>query len=377
MRILYATDLCGVHDVRLVRQMREAGHEVLALSFRDDLDRKEFRESGWDITAIPGVAIDNRRDLPLPSAINGLKRIAHFKRTYRAWKPDIVHAVWVNRMGFIAAAARAFPLAVMAAGSDVFIDPFESRRLMFLTRYVAKRAQAVWHNSYAMRDAFVETTGRPETNHVFYWGIDPERFPPAEDDTGAKEALRWSGRKVLMQNRTFRPVYGYEYVFEAVVKLKERFDNILLAAGGVGPQEEALRALAKRLDIEDNVTWPGYVDPATTLRMLHAADVYVSASLSDSSSASLLEAVSAGKAIVTTRVGGNVEWVEDGENGLSVEPRDSEGLCAAVGRLLEDGELRRRFERENADHRRPTTDFRLYFPQLMWLYERLAAEWGR
>lgn len=373
MKILYASDLCGVHDFRLVSQMRDAGHEVLALSFRDDLDRKEFRDSGWDITAIPGVEIDNRRDLPLPSLANGLRRIAHFTKTCRAWKPDVVHAVWVNRMGFIAAVARAFPLAVMAAGSDVFIDPFESRRLMFLTRYVAKHAQAVWHNSYAMREVFVNVSGHAEKNHVFYWGIDSERFAPGDDTGVAKKELGWGDRPTIMQNRTFRPVYGYEYVFEALAKLKADFPDILLAAGGTGPEEGKLRKLAADLDIEGNLVWPGYVDPATTLRMLHAADVYVNASLSDSSSASLLEAVSAGKAIVTTQVGGNGEWVADGANGLLVRARDVDALAGAVGKLLEDVPLRESFERENALHRRQSTDFRLYFPQLMELYGKLAA----
>ena len=373
MKILYATDLCGVHDFRLIKQMREAGHEVMLVTFIPDLDRKTFQESGWDIRAIPGVTVDNRTDLPLPSRLNGLRRIAHFRKVYRKWKPDVVHAVWVNRMGFIACAARAFPVAVMAAGSDVFIDPFQSRHLMFVTRYVGRRAQAVWHNSYAMRDVFVRVAGAPEKNHVFYWGIESERFPPTQDNREARDDLGWTDRTVLMQNRTFRPVYGYPYLFEAVAKLKNDHPNLLLAAGGNGPEEDTLRALATKLDIDNHVAWPGYVAPEETLRLLHACDVYVNASLSDSSSASLLEAVSAGKAIVATNVGGNVEWVEDGVNGLLVPPKDVDALAGAISRLVAAPALRTTFEQENMHHRRQKTDFRHYFPELMALYEKLAS----
>ena len=376
MKILYATDLCGVHDFRLIAAMRQAGHEVLVLTYLADLDRKEFVESGFDIRAIDGVRIENRTDLPLPGRVNMVRRVAHFRRTYRAYRPDIVHAVWLNGMGFLATLAGAFPLAVFAVGSDALVDPFQSVRLKLITRYVVARAQAIWDNSHAMREALVKAAGHPAKNHVIHLGIDAAFFVPSNDREGAKAELGWTGRTVLMQNRTFRPVYGYPTLFDAVARLRADHPNILLAAGGVGPQESALRGLASRLGIEENVTWPGYVPPARTRLMLHGCDVYVNSSFSDSCPASMLEAIAAGKAIVASRAGGNGEWIDHGKNGLLVEAGEVDGLAEGIRRLIEDRPLREAFEKENALHRRASTDFQVYFPQLMKLYETVIAEAG-
>ena len=56
----------------------------------------------------------------------------------------------------------------------------------------------------------------------------------------------------------------------------------------------------------------------------------------------LLEAMALGKAVVTTRSGGNTDLIEDGVHGLLVPPRDARALAAALDRLLGDAALRQR-----------------------------------
>ncbi len=80
---------------------------------------------------------------------------------------------------------------------------------------------------------------------------------------------------------------------------------------------------------------------------------YVHPSLQEGYSNALLEAMAAGKAVVATAVGGNVEAVSDGVTGLLVPPADSVALERAIARLLADrgaaramGERARRYVRE-------------------------------
>ena len=70
--------------------------------------------------------------------------------------------------------------------------------------------------------------------------------------------------------------------------------------------------------------------------LLALADVYVHPSLQEGYSNALLEAMAAGKAVVATAVGGNVEAVSDGSTGLLVPAQDAAAIARAIARLLAD-----------------------------------------
>ena len=59
-------------------------------------------------------------------------------------------------------------------------------------------------------------------------------------------------------------------------------------------------------------------------------------------SIAILEAMAAGKPVVATRVGEYSTKIDNEVEGLLVEPKDVDGMVAALGRLIDDGELRRR-----------------------------------
>jgi glycosyltransferase involved in cell wall biosynthesis len=110
---------------------------------------------------------------------------------------------------------------------------------------------------------------------------------------------------------------------------------------GRGELIEAHRRLADRLGLARSVTIPGQVPDVRPY--LRRADVYVLPSLSESSgSVSLLEALQAGDAIVTSGCDGIPEDVSDGESALVVPPGDAHALAGAIERLLGDEALRGR-----------------------------------
>ena len=88
------------------------------------------------------------------------------------------------------------------------------------------------------------------------------------------------------------------------------------------------------------------------------------------------EAMSKGRPVIATRVGGHVDMVDDGETGLLVEPKDAEGLALAMARLLEDAALRERLGLEARTRSlRFTRD--IVTPQLERFYrETIAAAEG-
>lgn len=75
------------------------------------------------------------------------------------------------------------------------------------------------------------------------------------------------------------------------------------------------------------------------LQAIAAAEVLVCASRDETMPIAILEAMSLGKAIITTNVGGVAEWLSDGENALLVPAEDSQALARALRRCLEEPRL--------------------------------------
>ena len=109
---------------------------------------------------------------------------------------------------------------------------------------------------------------------------------------------------------------------------------------GSGPLEGELRSRVQQLGIQDKVRFLGEVPNREMPKYLNCADAYVSSSVSDGTSVSLLEAMACGLPVVVTDVPSNLEWIENGSNGLVVGQRDSERLGEAIIRILRDDRLR-------------------------------------
>lgn len=118
--------------------------------------------------------------------------------------------------------------------------------------------------------------------------------------------------------------------FKNVVKL---FDATLLIVGK-GSQRNS-KMIAESLKISDRVKFAGFVDDVTLSKCYLLADIYVVPSRLEGFGLTLLDAMAAGKPIVTTDVGAIPEIIKDGENGILVKPDKPDELAAAIIELLD------------------------------------------
>ena len=128
------------------------------------------------------------------------------------------------------------------------------------------------------------------------------------------------------------PVKDHRTLLEAVAALKGRLPVMLLAAGN-GKLAADLSEYASELGIEESVRWLGARSDIPLL--LEAADVFALTSTTEGLSNALLEAMGAGKPIVATAVGGNVELVQNGTNGFLVGVGDSQAAATSFAFLHE------------------------------------------
>jgi glycosyltransferase involved in cell wall biosynthesis len=109
---------------------------------------------------------------------------------------------------------------------------------------------------------------------------------------------------------------------------------------GDGPLADNLAARARALPAGDTIMFTGA--RADVAELLRASDLFVLQSLAEGLPNALLEAMACGLPCVASRIGGNVDLIEDGANGLLADPLKNEEIAGAILRLMADEELARR-----------------------------------
>ncbi|OGK98817.1 MAG: hypothetical protein A3E31_06205 [Candidatus Rokubacteria bacterium RIFCSPHIGHO2_12_FULL_73_22] len=164
----------------------------------------------------------------------------------------------------------------------------------------------------------------------------PPLAAPASEAAGAAARRRFGleGRRVVLYVGKLSPGKGTADLVRAAARVAEKVSDAVFVFVGEG--EVALPGAPWCLRL-------GALPNADVLALYPAADVVVVPSvIPDSLSRVIVEAMSAGRPVIGTRVGGTPELVVDGETGLLVERGDPEALARAIERVLGDGELRAR-----------------------------------
>ncbi|GAA5206613.1 GT4 family glycosyltransferase PelF [Streptomyces thinghirensis] len=173
----------------------------------------------------------------------------------------------------------------------------------------------------------------PESIRTVYNGVDPAAFPPAGPEP-ADPVLSWAGR--------VDPIKDLETLIRAFALVRAELPAARLRLFGGTPRggeayRERCEALAAELGHGDAVTFEGRVED---IKDAYAAgNVVMLSSISEGFPFTLIEAMSCGRATVSTDVGGVREAV--GDSGLVVPPRDPAAMAAAALELLGDAARRR------------------------------------
>lgn len=179
--------------------------------------------------------------------------------------------------------------------------------------------------------------GEPPVDvRVIHHGTDLERFDPARRH-GESGLVLSVGRLV--------PKKGFPDLVHALARVRADFRCEIY---GGGPQREGLAAQAAALGLGTKVTFHGARPHDAIVRAYARAAVFVLAPVvledgdRDGIPNVLVEAMAAGVPVISTRISGIPELIEDGVAGLLVEPGDPEALAAAIERALKDPDLARR-----------------------------------
>jgi glycosyltransferase involved in cell wall biosynthesis len=149
--------------------------------------------------------------------------------------------------------------------------------------------------------------------------------------------IKVKDRTVITCISRLGPRKGHKYLLEALALFKNQFKNVDVRIVGDGPMRDDLEKQARDLQL-DNVSFLGSRNDISEL--LSESDIFVMPTTSDTLPLSIIEAMFAEKAILTTNCGGIPEIIKDYHSGLITDPANSEYLGVKLLLLLHDVSLR-------------------------------------
>ena len=148
--------------------------------------------------------------------------------------------------------------------------------------------------------------------------------------------------KMVLYLGVIHPHKGPDVLLKAMPKIIKEVPNTELVFVGRETMKKELEMLSKKLGIDKHIKFAGFVEEILKPLYYKAADVFVLPSVMKHESFGIvnLEAMACGIPIVASIIGGVPDVVKDGENGLLVQPKDSNELADAIIYLLENKEER-------------------------------------
>ncbi len=248
----------------------------------------------------------------------------------RKEKIDICHC-----QGFLSSVIGYFFFSLTGIPYVVTVQRLEADK-GFLRRLVYGKAAVCIGSSRAVEDYFKEI-GVTKTK-VIPNGIDARDFGTktlSRDE--AREELGLKGEFTIITVARLEKVKGIKYLIRALRLLGARPDKpahgFKLVIIGEGSQREELEGLVKELALGLKVKFVGQVPNHEVSAYLGAADCFVLASLKEGFGIAVLEAMAAKLPVVASAVGGILDIIKDGKNGLLVTPGKPEEIAAAVQKL--------------------------------------------
>jgi glycosyltransferase involved in cell wall biosynthesis len=270
---------------------------------------------------------------PMPDGLLGARRVWPFSRELHARRPDVFHAhlTWPLACKFGLAGAILARVPAIVATVQLYVEfpldasIFVQQRLIVtgVGRYVAV--------SHEVAQRLIRKLRWPAQKiQVIHNCVSPAL------ECGIHSPIKRTGPPVVLTVARLDEQKGHCYLLEAAAQVPEA--QFVLA--GDGPLRASLEAQAHSLGVEERVKFLGYRSDIASL--LADCDVFVLPSLYEGLPLSILEAMSAGKPVIATHIGGTDEAVIANETGLLVPPANPTALAVAIRSVLTDPPLAQR-----------------------------------
>lgn len=353
---LYDGIAVGIHVMEQARNLVKLGVnvDVLAPHHKGALRQEEmdgiqvFRfQYVWPETLQTlcygaGIPTNLKRSLWAKLQLPLFLLVLFFNTLIRAKNADLIHAHWslTGLIGVLAGKLLRKPVVLMMHGAEVYVlggNPF--------LRFVLEHADYVLCNSSFTKSRILEIS-QPHFCKIISPGVDIKRFHPQVDVQlfHDREPDIPKDKPIIFALGKFIERKGFSYLIDAMA-LFDVEPLPFLMLGGRGPLKEALQNQAIKNGISNRIKFLEYIPDDCIPAYYAAADVFVLPSVVDERGDTeglgvvLIESMACKTPCVASKIGGIVDIISDGENGLYVEPQDSIALGDSIGKIITNNEF--------------------------------------
>ena len=268
----------------------------------------------------------------------------------QAVRPDLVHAMRIPFEAILTTAASpSAPLLISVWGNDFTLHATSTPWMGWLTRRALLYADGLHVDCQRDLDLAYDlgfSRERPKIVLPGGGGVRPEIFHPGTPDLAALNdklaAVLGSippEAPVVINPRGFRAYVRNDTFFQAIPRILEAHPETIFLCPSMADQAQAKRWI-ERLGIDAAVRLLPMLSPIEMAATFQRAEVTVSPTEHDGTPNTLLEAMACGCFPVAGDLESIREWIDDGVNGLLVDPSDPNALARSVNLALTDLEMR-------------------------------------
>jgi glycosyltransferase involved in cell wall biosynthesis len=310
IKVLILADGSSPHTKRWICPLISEDYEFLLVSF----NKVKFED-------IKSIYIDSFKQSETGGNYKLIFNLFKIRKVIKEFRPDIIHAHYATSYGLIGAIlSKEIPFMLTCHGSDALITPKKNFLYNLAFRFTVKKAKRVTVVSMNILDNIFKMGIRHNNIVNIYNSVDTSIFFLEKDHSSR---ISYS----FVSSRNFEQIYNHEYFVNIFNRISKAYPESSIKYAGNGSELEKVQSLVSELDLNQKVEFSGFIHQVELAKLYNNSIFYVSASLSDGSSAALLDAMSCGCIPIVSDIPANREFIVHKINGI-LFPLNNEELAS-------------------------------------------------
>jgi glycosyltransferase involved in cell wall biosynthesis len=259
--------------------------------------------------------------------------LSHLRTVLEQGPPDVVQAGPLSDVAPLVCEAWDGPLIAVSWGFDLMDDARDPLVRKRIQDVLAHADHLLVDNDGPLRIAR-DLGADPARITSLPWGVDLQRFYPGR--SSLREELGWlNGEFVMLSSRRHEAIYDVETTARGFAVAARRLPLLRGLFCGGGSHTPQIQGILAEAGVLERCRFLGEIPAGSLPDVYRAADLYVSSSLVDGTSVSMLEAMATRVPTCVSAIEGNAQWIADGR-GRSFAPGAADELGSAIVQMSVD-----------------------------------------
>lgn len=301
-----------------------------------------------------------------------------FRQLVNQIKPDLVHALRIPFEGMLASSLpEGIPLLISTWGNDLTLHARGSFLMGWKTRQALARADGLFSDTrrdIRLAQDWGLRSSCPTITIPGNGGLDLREIQTLQKKPQVISDFLRNHHPVIINPRGFRPGSVHQNIFfQSLPAVIREFPQAVFLCTGMQGQEEAMRQV-EMLGIKQHVILLPYLSQSDLWNLYRQSQVYVSLSSHDGTPNTLLEAMAFGCLPVCGDIESIREWIEEGQNGLLVNPMDAQAAGQAILQACRNQALQKKAKKVNKKIIQTRANARTNQKVIKTFYEKFSQE---